>query len=276
MAQPPKPAARRGPGLFGGLWLLVRGAALLISSPGLWRWIAAPILMTIVILGAAAWGVNSWLLGWVEAWLNPRQSTMGAVFYWPLAVIAWALSLAAAYLVFATLRQVFASPFNDRLALAVEKVQRERLAGACAPVRGEAAGEGLARGAARAVANAARLLAAEYGAYLIVLPLLLVPFAGAAAFWVVRSLFAGINALDVILACHGFTHPQKKLIFHANRACLFGLGSGMTLLDMTIVLALISTQASAVAGTLLYLDLERRGRLPLPSATPQDTSAPRR
>ena len=239
---------------------MARGLALLLRSPGLWVFVAAPLALTAITLGGAVFGVGSWLMGWIREWLQPDSGWFSGLLYWIAAAGVYALSFVGAYLAFTSLRQMFAAPFNDRLSLKAEKVQRELDAHrGRAPVRGAAAGEGAVRGTARALWSTSRLLAAEYSKYLLCLPLLLIPVVGVVAFWLVRSYYAGLNALDVILACHGFTHGQKKAIFRAARRRLIGLGSGVVLLDMTVVLSLVAAQVGAIGGTLLYLDLERKG-----------------
>jgi uncharacterized protein involved in cysteine biosynthesis len=256
----PKPGAR--PQHFlGGFLAYWRALVMLAGRPRLWPWVAIPVALTLLIMGLAVYLMTVWTLGWVEGWLGTGGGWWRETVYWTVLVAVALALLFLAYLLFATVRIVIAAPFNDQLALRAEKAYREKLALEGEPTRGEAYGRGVARETAVALLSATRLALAELFAYLIALPFMILPPVGAAVFWLVRGYFAGANALDVILACHGFTHKQKKAIFKRNRLRLFGLGAGVCLSDLTVVLAPVALQVAAMGGAMAYVDLEREGRL---------------
>jgi len=239
---------------------------MLLCRGRLLGWAALPVGITLVVLlgGMLGGGIGVW--HWLRGWLSPKVAWWSGPLRWILLLAAYAVMIVAAYLLFSLIRQIVAAPFNDVLSLRSEGVYRElKRLPVTAGARGSAHGEGTARGMLRALTDTIRLCSAEYLAYLFVLPFLLVPAAGMALFWIVRAYYAGVNALDIALSCRGFTYAEKKRLFKANRAQLIGLGLGSALFDMTVVLALASLPASVVGATMVYLDLEREGRLIAPT-----------
>ena len=244
-------------GFSEGAHAQLSGAGLLFRRGKLLFWAAIPIALTLLALVLLVTGANVWIWRVLADWQAANGGWWRETLRWLAMVVAVSAMLVAAYLAFLPLRALIAAPFNDVLSLRTESVHL-----AVQGARGAAHGEGSFRGGLRAVADTLRLLAAEYGAYLLTLPLLLIPFVGVAAFWAVRSYFAGVNAMDIALSCRGFTYAEKKRVFRGNRGRLIGLGLATTLFDMTILLAVVSLPASVVGGTLICQDLHERGLLP--------------
>ena len=244
---------------------------MLLCRGRLLGWAALPVGITLVVLlgGMVGGGVGVW--HWLKEWLSPKGTWWSGPLRWILLPTIYAAMIVAAYLLFSLIRQIVAAPFNDVLSMRSEGVYRElKRLPETAAARGSVHGEGAARGVLRSLTDAVRLCSAEYLAYLVVLPFLFVPVAGMVLFWIVRAYYAGVNALDIALSCRGFTYAEKKRVFKANRVRMIGLGLGTALFDMTVVLAVGSLPASVVGATMVYLDLEREGRL----IAPKGNSAP--
>lgn len=245
-----------------GLWSFFRGASLMVRRAELFGWALVPVAATLLVLVGLLGGGYLWVWAKLRNWSGSHEAWWSGWLRWTLVVVIFAAVFILAYLLFALIRQIVAAPFNDVLSLKSEKSCRRLIACADpAGARGSVHGEPAMRNVLRALADTLRLVAAEYLAYLVVLPFLLVPFVGVLPIWTVRAYYAGVNAVDVALSCRGFTYAEKKAIFKSNRARILGLGLGMTLFDITIILALFSLPASVVGGTLVYMDLEREGRL---------------
>lgn len=240
---------------FRGAWMMLRAMRLL-------AWAAVPVVITLALLVGGMIGGGVWVWHWLDGWLSPKDGWWSGLLRWSLLVGIYLAMPVAAYLLFSLVRQIVAAPFNDVLSLRAETVYcRQRIMAEAATAKGSVYGEGAARNILRALTDTLRLCAAEYLAYLIVLPFLFVPIAGFALFWVVRAYYAGVNAMDIALSCRGFTYAEKRQIFRANRTRMIGLGFGTALFDMTIVLAIISLPASVVGATIVHLDLERGEKL---------------
>lgn len=240
-----------------GFWSHFRGAWMTLCRARLLAWAAVPVAITLALLVGGMIGGGVWVWHWLDGWLSPQDGWWSGPLRWSLLLGIYLAMPVVAYLLFSLVRQVVAAPFNDVLSLRAGTAYRRRKSLAeTAGATGSVYGEGAARNILRALTDTLRLCAAEYLAYLIVLPFLFVPVAGFALFWVVRAYYAGVNAMDIALSCRGFTYAEKQQIFRANRARMIGLGFGTALFDMTLVLAIVSLPASVVGATIVYLDLE--------------------
>ena len=240
-----------------------RGARMLLGHGSLFGWAAIPIALTLLLLLGLIVGLDIYIWRLLSEWLGPAEGWWADALHWALAIILYAVVLVVAYLLFSFLRLLIAAPFGDPLSLRTEALWRHAHGRTTeAGVKGSAHGEHFMRSTTRAVGDALRLTVAEYGVYLLCLPFLLIPVVGVVPIWWARSYYAGVNALDCSLSCRGFTWPEKRKVFKANRARLTGLGLGMVLFDLTIVLALFSLPAGIVGGTLSYLQLHGTPSLP--------------
>ncbi len=252
---PEGPGATRG--MLAGLWAVPRALGLLLRSPRLMAWAAVPVLLTAVVLAGVLLGTNwiasrwLWELVGGEAWWQH-------VVYYVVVVIVVAATVVVAYFAFSAAAIVVAAPFNDVLSARAESAGRE---GEKPGVEGSAAGEGLFGGIVRSVGDACRLAAAMLAIQLLVLPLLLIPVAGAAVNVAVTAYLNGVDYLDIVLSRRGFTHAEKKRIIRANRARVLGFGLGLAVILFFPLTTLLVVPVGVVGGTLVCLDLERDGRL---------------
>ena len=151
----------------------LRGLGLLLGAPSLWPLAAIPVVLTgvlVVALGTGAWFAHAPLADWCAT--PPVPGASAGAWRWTVEIALWPL-LALAVLVLALLlAPAVAEPFLGALTRRV----RARV-GHPAP---EQPG-GLVRSLVVPLVNQAKKLAFLVGVHVALLPLLLVPVAGAAA-----------------------------------------------------------------------------------------------
>ena len=215
--------------------------------------------MTAVLLAALIVLANWALSAQLKELLGAGEGWWRLLLYYLLVIVSVAATVVVGYFAFSAAGMVVAAPFNDVLSARAERVSR---GGARElPAGGSASGEGFFAGAIRAVSDALRLATVMLAVQLLVLPLLLIPIAGAIVNLTVTSYLNGVDYLDIVLSRHGFTHAEKKAILRASRARTLGLGTGLTLSMLFPLTTLLVLPLGVVGATLVYLDLERKGRL---------------
>jgi CysZ protein len=102
-----------------GMHYLLEGVRL-IRQPGLRRYVAIPLLVSIVFFSVAVFGLTHWLeqliallLGYLPGWLDWLQYLL-----WPIFAVAGVLII---FYSFSLITNLIAAPFNGMLAEAVEK-----------------------------------------------------------------------------------------------------------------------------------------------------------
>jgi len=102
-----------------GMHYLLEGLRL-IRQPGLRRYVAIPLLVSVVFFSVAVFGLTHWLeqliallLGYLPGWLDWLQYLL-----WPIFAVAGVLII---FYSFSLITNLIAAPFNGMLAEAVEK-----------------------------------------------------------------------------------------------------------------------------------------------------------
>ena len=102
-----------------GMHYLLEGVRL-IRQPGLRRYVAIPLLVSVVFFSVAVFGLTHWLeqliallLGYLPGWLDWLQYLL-----WPVFAVAGVLII---FYSFSLITNLIAAPFNGMLAEAVEK-----------------------------------------------------------------------------------------------------------------------------------------------------------
>jgi len=102
-----------------GMHYLLEGLRL-IRQPGLRRYVAIPLLVSIVFFSVAVFGLTHWLeqligllLGYLPGWLDWLQYLL-----WPIFAVAGVLII---FYTFSLITNLIAAPFNGMLAEAVEQ-----------------------------------------------------------------------------------------------------------------------------------------------------------
>jgi CysZ protein len=256
------PTARR---FTYGLGLLPRSLHWMLTRPTLWPYLALPIaLTTALILGALAatwaWGTD------VTTTFLPPPSTEG--WMGALALTLWKVSNGVVHLALFLglsilswfLGNALAAPFYELLSARVEGL-----------VRGVELDEPFTlaqalRDVAQSLAHTTACLALWAALACPITALNLVPLAGQAVAFVaglgVSGFFVAREALDHPMARRRMTLRRKLGLCWDHLATVEGLGVGITALLAIPFANFLSMPAAAIAGTLLYLDLQDAGLIP--------------
>jgi len=246
-------AARRG--LASGLGDLGRGLRFLGAHPGLWKWVLAPTLVTLLLLAGAIAAVARLVGPLVEAvtsWLPGFLADAAGGLLWIAAVAGLGLG---ALLVFVAVAGIVAGPFCELLSEAVE----ERVTGEPGPPFSLG---GFLRDAAAGLVHGLRRLVASVAGLVLVLALGLVPGIGTAAAAVVGGWLAGraaaYDCYDAVLARRGLSYTEKLAFLARHRGRTFGLGAGVAGLLLVPGVNLVMLGVGAAGATLAALELEGR------------------
>ena len=236
-----------------GLGDLGRGFRFLNAHPGLWGWVVAPALVTLVLLAGAIAGVV-WLArplvegatGWMPGFLQGAASWV----MWILVVTGLGLG---ALLVFVAMVGVVAGPFCELLSEAVE----ERATGRPAPPF--ALGVFL-RGAALGVAHALRRLVGSLFGLVLVLAIGMVPVVGTIAAAVLAGWLAArasaYDCYDAVLARRELAYADKLAYLARYPGRTFGLGAGVAGMLLSPGVNLLAVGVGAAGATLAALELD--------------------
>lgn len=236
----------------------IRGLRLLSRRPDLWPYVLLPVVITLLAIAGAAWGVWAWsatLLGWVVPW-----PTGGGGLWlvwmrglWRLLAILFAVGLFAVLFVSAQLLgTVLSGPFHDRLSANIE----DELGSAPADQAtdwGTVVGD-IAIGIAHSVL--AFVLYAMVMTALFVINI--VPVLGELLYVILGTL-----GTSLLLARELFDYPLSrrrmgfvdKLRFVAERRWLaLGIGLATTLMLAVPLLNLLMMSVAVAGATILYAE----------------------
>jgi CysZ protein len=245
MSLPDGPAARLGAGAL----LPFRAARVLLDRRELWPLAAAPALLTLagLVAGLALSGpASGWLLG--LAWAEPAGWRVAL--WW---LTRAAIFLALVYTAGVALPIALSAPFADRLSARVEALE---LGTDDAGGLGQMARE-VTVGAWHAVARVTLLLAG----YLLLAPALLVPGAWPVLAFLWTAAWAAFEWLDLPMARHLHGFAEVRAALRSVRPLGLGFGAVLGALFLVPLANLVVIPLGAVAGTLLYCDLVRSGRV---------------
>lgn len=252
-----------------------RGFRYLGLHPSLWRWVAVPAVINLLLFVGGVVG------SWVAAprllsltWARP-EAGLGVV-AWVVAV--WLLRIALFAVVSVVIyvaSGVLAAPFNEVIS---ERVEQEQIGDASEPW-------GLRVFLRDTLVSVAHSLVSLslYGVIMAVLLVCnLLPGLGGALFmvgsWVVSSFFATREMLDGVTSRRRMRLRAKFALLRQNLALTLGFGLATNLLLWVPLLNFLCMPVSVVGATLMYCDLERAGRAPprraLPDTRPPSSPAP--
>ena len=227
-------------------------ARFVADRPRLWRWLAAPALISLVLLAAIIALAFDLSASWTAALLDFGPSWLMAWLMPVIKVVLLLLFLAAGYFAFFAVATLVSSPFNEILS---EHVEAE-LTGREAP---KFSWTVFARDLVLGIAHASRRL---LGYLLIVIALLavgfFVPVVGPLASVIIGAVVtirsAAYDALDAVWARKGWRYREKMEYLRKYRARTLGLGLAVTLLLVVPIVNALALPLGAVAATRLYLD----------------------
>jgi CysZ protein len=256
------PVARR---FSYGLGLIPRSIHWMFTRPSLWPYLAIPVALTTALLLGALAATWSWGTDITTTFL-PLPSSNG--WLGAMALTLWRISNAvvhlALFLVLAILSwflgNALAAPFYEQLSARVEEL-----------VRGVTIEETftVARAltdVAQSLGHTAACLALWAALSCPITALNLVPLAGQAVAFLaglgVSAFFVAREALDHPMARRRLPLGRKLGLCWSHLAAVEGLGVGVTALLAIPLANFLSMPAAAIAGTLLYLDLQDAGLIP--------------
>jgi CysZ protein len=234
-----------------------RGLAALRAHPALWRWVAAPAIITLVLLAGAVVGI-AYAVGPVVGWVAAHLPGPLVRFASPiLTVLVVGGLVIAALLVFTSVAGAIAGPFNEQLSEHLEAELTGRRPGPFS-LREFAAGA-----AASAVHALRRLIVALVGIAL-VFAIGLVPVVGTIAAlglaaWLTATA-AAYDCYDAVFGRRAMAYRDKLAYLSRHRGRTLGLGLAVAGLLLVPGLNLLALAIGSAGATVACDALDRAGR----------------
>jgi len=234
--------------LFKGVGYLREGLRLM-RTPGLRRYVAVPLLVSIVLFSAAIMaGIHwlevllGWLLGWLPSWLDWLQYLL-----WPLFALTGVLLV---FYTFSLLTNLVAAPFNGLLAEAVERHLDGRTmqdAGGWKAL--------LADIVPSLVSELRKLLYIGLRALPLALLFLIPPVNLAAPFlWALFSAWMlVIEYMDYPMGNHRLRFAEQRKRLRGRRLLGLGFGGASMLMTMIPVVNFLAMPASVAGATAMWV-----------------------
>ncbi len=234
-----------------------RGLAALRAHPALWKWVAAPAAVTLVLLVASVVGVAHAVdpaVGWAAAHLPGPLARVASPIL--TALIVGGLIIAA-LLVFTSIVGAIAGPFNERLSEHLE-----------AALTGKPPGpfslRELVLGSAVSVVHALRRLLAALAGIVLVFAVGLVPVVGTIAALGVAAWFAATAAAydcyDAVFGRRAMAYRDKLAYLSRHRGRTLGLGLAVAGLLLVPGLNLLALAVGSAGATVADHALQRGAR----------------
>lgn len=234
--------------LFKGFGYLREGLGLM-RRPGLRRYVAVPLLVSVVLFSAAILaGIHwleillAWLLGWLPSWLDWLQYLL-----WPLFALTGVLLV---FYTFSLLTNLVAAPFNGLLAEAVERHldgQSMEDAGGWKAL--------LADIVPSLLSELRKLLYMVLRAIPLGLLFLIPPVNLAAPFlWALFSAWMlVIEYMDYPMGNHRLRFPDQRKRLRGRRLLSLGFGGASLLMTMIPVVNFLAMPASVAGATAMWV-----------------------
>jgi CysZ protein len=225
-----------------------RGLAALRARPALWKWVAAPAAVTLLLVVAAAIGIAHAVdpaVGWAAAHLPGPVARVASPI---LTVLVVGGLILAGLLVFTSIAGAIAGPFNERLSEHLEAELTGR-------PPGPSSLRELVLGAAASAVHALRRLVVALVGIALVFAVGLVPVVGTVAAVGLAAWFAGTAAAydcyDAVFGRRGMAYRDKLAYLSRHRGRTLGLGlavAGLLLVPGLNLLALALGSAGATVA----------------------------
>ncbi len=234
---------------------IVRGAIFVWSHKVLWKYAAAPVIISIVIL------LGSYILLYdlFIKLISPYTSQWyGQVIYYLLLVIITVALLGLSLFIVTRLASAVAAPFNDVISRKAEEIT--------AGVFHETAFSLLIflKDSGRLFVHSFRLLGLYLALLILGLVLLLVPVIGGAlytGFGVLLSAYMfGYEYLGYPMDRRGFSWAQKKKFIRSRLSSVLGFGLANVAFAAVPIINFFFIPAAVVGGTLLFLDMTKESK----------------
>ncbi|MBT8492608.1 MAG: EI24 domain-containing protein [Deltaproteobacteria bacterium] len=238
-----------------GIADFVRGARYVAARPRLYKWVALPFLISLVILAVVAWLAWSLAAPGAEAVADLLPGFLASLVGGALKVLLVLVIGVGGYVLFFAIAALITTPFCELLSEAVEV----EVSG------GEAPAGNLARDLVMGIGHAIRRVLLYLLAVLAIFLLgLVIPVIGpivAALVTIMLTIrFAAFDAMDTVMARHGWSYDQKKSFLQQHRSRTFGLGAGVAGLAVIPIVGALALPLGAAGATLLYLEVGSSSR----------------
>jgi CysZ protein len=221
----------------------------LIRQPGLRRYVAVPLLVSVVVFSAGiVAGIQllevllGWLLGWLPGWLDWMRYLL-----WPIFVLT---ALLLVFYSFALVTNLIAAPFNGLLAEAVER----HLTGA--PLEDSGGWQALIRDIVPSLLSELRKLLYFLLRALPLGLLFLIPVVNVAApfLWALFSAWMlAIEYADYPMANHLLHFAEQRRRLRSRRLLAYGFGGGSLLMTLIPVVNFLAMPASVAGATAMWV-----------------------
>jgi CysZ protein len=227
----------------------VREGLRLMRQPGLRRYVAIPLLISVVIFTTAIlvgihWLENllAWLLGWLPSWLDWLRYLL-----WPLFALTGVLLV---FYTFSLLTNLIAAPFNGLLAEAVERHLDGR------PLQEAGGWQALLKDILPSLFSELRkLLYFALRALPLGLLFLIPPVNLAAPFlWALFSAWMlAIEYVDYPMANHLLHFAEQRKRLRGRRLLAWGFGGASLLMTMIPVVNFLAMPAAVAGATAMWV-----------------------
>jgi len=243
--------------LFPAPLYTLRGAHFIWTHRVLWKYAAAPLLISTMILGIAYVLIYYSFSRLVSPYA-------GGVWYWQilyyvLLVIVTLLVLVIVFFMFTRVASAIAAPFNDLISEKTEQLTRGAF--------GETPFSfiGLLKDSARSIAHSFRILGIYVALLVAGLPILLVPGVGGLLYAVLGALLSSYmfayEYLGYPMDRRRFSFSEKRRFLRSHFRSAMGFGLGNLALASIPAINILFIPAAVVGGTLLFLDVGSTGKL---------------
>ena len=230
---------------------IVKGAAFLWRHAVLWKYAAAPLAISIAVLGSS-YMVLYYLFRKFLAPLASQAWYLQALYYL-LLVIVVLLFAVIFFFFFSRVASALAAPFNDVISQKTEELVTGSFVDTPFSV------VQLVRDSTRVIVHSFRVLGIYVSLLIAALLLLLVPGAGPLLFSTAGALLSAyMFAYEYLGYCmdrRRFSFREKQAFLKSHFRSVMGFGLGSVAAATIPVVNLLFIPAAAVGGTLLFLEL---------------------
>jgi len=251
-----KNGARRGERVFSSPFYVLRGALFIWAHRVLWKYAAAPLAISAVVLGVSYYLLYKFFVGTVSGFMG--ETWYWQVLYYFVVVIVAVIMLVVFFLLFTRVASALAAPFNELISEKTEQLVTGNFDDASFSVIQ------LIKDSGRGIYHSFKILGIYVLLLLAALILLVIPVIGAILFTVATVLLSSYMFAYEYL---GYPMDRRRLPFKDKRSFLrsrlkttMGFGLGNTAVASIPIVNLLFIPAAVVGGTLLFLELHSGDR----------------
>jgi CysZ protein len=234
---------------------IIRGAIFVWSHKVLWKYAAAPVMISVVIL------VGSYILLYdlFIKWISPySQEWYGQIVYYVFLLLITVALLGLSLFIVTRLASAIAAPFNDVISRKAEEIAAGILHEAPFSL------PTLLRDSGRLFVHSFRLLGLYMLLLMLGLILFLIPVIGGALYTcfgvLISAYMFGYEYLGYPMDRRRFSWPQKQKFMRSKFSSVLGFGLGNVAVAAIPIVNFFFIPAAVVGGTLLFLDITNESK----------------